>query len=103
MPPQTILVECRVLLNQDTVAEVHKLGGSLQYAIEDGLRVWLYAAHRKQQERSRRSLAAKKAALTRQQRRLAKHIHTRDDDGRDIIDGHPRRPDTPLEMIRNWA
>ena len=66
------LVECRVLLSQETVDDVHRLGGSLQYAIEDGLRVWLFAAHIKEAERLRRSIAAKRAAMTRRQREVVK-------------------------------
>jgi hypothetical protein len=62
------LIECRVLLSQETVDDVHRLGGSLQYAIEDGLRVWLFAAHTQEMERLRRSIAAKKAAMTRKMR-----------------------------------
>lgn len=67
-----MLVECRVMLSQETINEIHKLGGSLQYAIEDGLRVWLFAAQVKEMARLRRSTAAKKAAMTRTQRAVAK-------------------------------
>ena len=66
------LVECRVLLSQETIDDVHRLGGNLQYAIEDGLRVWLFAAQTREAERLRRSMAAKKGAMTREFRRIAK-------------------------------
>jgi len=72
------LVECRVLLSQETMDEVHRLGGSLQYAIEDGLRVWLFAAQLKETERLRRSIAAKRAAMTRAQREVVRVNPMRD-------------------------
>lgn len=81
---QTLLTECRIMLSQETIDEVHRLGGSLQYAIEDGLRVWLFAAHRKQHVRERRSLAAKRAALTRAQRGIAPFMSVRGKDGRPL-------------------
>lgn len=86
------LVECRVLLSQETIDEVHRLGGSMQYAIEDGLRVWLFAAHTKEAERLRRSIAAKQAAMTRMQRRIAKANPMRDPTERWLTwsDGKPR-------------
>lgn len=95
-----MLVECRVLLNQETIDEVHRLGGSLQYAIEDGLRVWLFAAHRREVARQRRSLAAKKAALTRRQQEVAKHMYIRGKEaascsGGDWVLGKSFRRDDP--------
>lgn len=80
-----MLTEVRVMLDQDMIDEVHKLGGSLQYAIEDGLRIWLYAALQKHHARTRRSLAAKRAKLTRKQQGYAKYIPTRDADSNDIF------------------
>ena len=86
------LVECRVLLSQETIDEVHRLGGSMQYAIEDGLRVWLFAAQTKEGERLRRSVAAKKAAMTRTQRHIVKVNPMRDPAERWLTwsDGKPR-------------
>ena len=87
------LVECRVLLSQETVDDVHRLGGSLQYAIEDGLRVWLFAAHIKEGERLRRSVAAKQAAMTRTQRRLVEANPMKDPSRRWLT--LPRSSDAP--------
>ena len=86
------LAECRVLLSQEIIDEVHRLGGSMQYAIEDGLRVWLFAAHTKEAERLRRSIAAKKAAMTRTERRVVKANPMRDPSKRWLTrsDGKPR-------------
>jgi len=96
------LVECRVLLSQETIDEVHRLGGSLQYAIEDGLRVWLFAAQMKEGERLRRSAAAKKAAMTRMQRRIVKANPMRDPARRWLTwsDGKPRTL-PPLPSLRH--
>jgi hypothetical protein len=82
------LVECRVLLSQETVDEVHRLGGSLQYAIEDGLRVWLFAAHIKEAERLRRSIAAKKAAMTRTMRGIVQANPMKDPSKRWLTTGN---------------
>ena len=86
-------VECRVLLSQETVDEVHRLGGDLQYAIEDGLRVWLFAAQRKEVERLRRSMAAKRAAMTRTQRGIVQFHPMKDPSKRWLT--LPRGSDAP--------
>ena len=83
-----LLVECRVLLSQEDVDEVHRLGGSLQYAIEDGLRVWLFAAQVKEGERLRRSMAAKRAAMTRRQHGVVKVNPMKDPSKRWLTLGH---------------
>jgi hypothetical protein len=91
-----LLVECRVTVLRETVDEVHRLGGSLQYAIEDGLRVWLFAAQSEESARLRRSIAAKRGAMTRAQRDVVKANPMRDPSKRWLtIERKPHGPSPP--------